>query len=545
MIPLRDYQTKALDSAFRCLEEHDSTLIVSPTGTGKTVMMAGLVSRVFPKRVMILAHREELIFQAKEKIERMTGIGCCVEMADARAKDGSIDLFGLSRVVVSSIQTQNAGGDGGRMTRFDPWQFDYVLVDEAHHAPAASYKRVLQYYRNNQDIKVIGVTATPDRADEEALGQVFASVAFDYEILDAINDGYLVPIRQTVVEVADLDFSTVKTTAGDLNGKELAAIMEEEKALHEIASPTLELAGNRKTLVFASSVKHAERLCEIFNRHEANAAWLCGKTPKDQRREILGRYAKGEIRILVNVGVLTEGFDDPGVEMVVIARPTKSRALYSQMVGRGTRPLPGVIDGLMTAEERRAAVAVSGKPTVEILDFAGNSGRHKLMTTADILGGKVSDEVVERAKKKTKAKGSADMAEELIKAEQELREEKEKAAARERAKLQAKARYKTKAVDPFDVLHIEPGVEKGWERGKKLTEKQANLLRGQGIEPNDRSYHENKRLLDELFRRWDGNMCSFKQARILQKYGYPTDCDRDTANRIIDAVAANGWRRPE
>jgi superfamily II DNA or RNA helicase len=393
---------------------------------------------------------------------------------------------------------------------------------------------------------VIGVTATPDRADEAALGQVFASVSFDYEVLDAIHDGYLVPVRQTVVEVQDLDFSQVRTTAGDLNGKDLAAIMEDEKALHEIASPTLDIVGARKTLVFATSVKHAERLCEIFNRHEASASWLCGKTPKEQRREILERFAKGELRILCNVGVLTEGFDDPGVEVVVIARPTKSRALYAQMVGRGTRPLPGVIDGILTKEDRIAAILSSGKPSVEILDFAGNSGRHKLVTTADILGGKMSDEVVERALRKVAAStkpGGADMAEALAQAELELHDERKKAEARERAKLQAKAKYQTKQVNPFDVLNIEPGRERGWEQGKQLTEKQANLLRGQGINPEDRSYHENKRLLDELFRRWDSNMCSFKQARILQKYGYPTDCDRDTAKAVIDGLAANGWKR--
>lgn len=543
MLRLRDYQRAAVDAVYRDWTTVDSTLVVSPTGTGKTVLMCGVVLRAFPRRVMILAHREELVFQAQDKIRRYTGLNCDVEMADLRANEHQA-LFGRAPVVVSTIQTQTAGGDGlGRMGKFDPGQFGVLIVDEAHHATAATYRRVIDYYRSNPRLKVIGVTATPDRADEQALGQVFESVAFDYEILDAIHDGWLVPIRQRMVEVAGLDYSSIRTTAGDLNGADLAKVMEAEKNLHGIASPTIEIAGNRKALVFATTVAHAERLAEIFQRHGKAASWICGKTSKDTRRQVLEDFATGALQIVVNVGCLTEGFDDPSVELVVIARPTKSRCLYAQMVGRGLRPLPGVVDGVANAEQRQAAIAHSVKPSVEILDFAGNSGRHKLMTTADILGGKTSDEAVEAAMKKVREGGApVDMEALLEETERELREAKEREAAR-RARLMVKAQWEARTVDPFDVLQIQPRKEKGWERGKELSAKQREILLRQGIDPEGKSYHEMKQVLDEIFRRWDDGQCSFKQAKLLTRFGLPTDVSRETASALLDSLKNHHWKR--
>ena len=188
---LRPYQSAASDAIFKEWQDNDSTLVVMPTGGGKTVLFADVIRRVFPRRALVIAHREELIFQARDKIERVTGLKADVEMGESRADAG---LFGPARVVVSTIQTQCSGGDGGgRMSKFDPSQFGLLIIDEAHHATSPSYRRVIDYYRSNPALKVLGVTATPDRADEQALGQVFQSVAFDYEVLDAIHDGWLVP----------------------------------------------------------------------------------------------------------------------------------------------------------------------------------------------------------------------------------------------------------------------------------------------------------------------------------------------------------------
>ena len=541
---LRPYQSAAADAIFKEWEDNDSTLVVLPTGGGKTILFADVIRRVFPRRALVIAHREELIFQARDKIQRVTGLQADVEMGEYTA-DGS--LFDSSRVVVSTIQTQCSGGDGGgRMAKFDPQRFGVLIIDEAHHATSPTYRRVIDYYRTNPTLKVLGVTATPDRADEEALGQVFQSVAYDYEVQDAIHDGWLVPIQQQMVHVEGLDYSSIRTTAGDLNGGDLAAVMEAEKNLQQMASASLSIIGQRRALVFTASVKAAELTAEIFNRHRSGmASWVCGTTDKDERRSVLADFAAGKVQVMCNCGVLTEGFDDPGVEVVIMGRPTKSRSLYSQMVGRSTRPLPGVVDGPETPEARKAAIAASAKPSCLVVDFVGNAGKHKLVTSADILGGKFSEEAIEKAMLKAReAGGPVNMTEALDQAEEELRREQARLAeVARRAKLVATARFTTQSVDPFDVLHLEPTKARGWDNVKSLTEKQRSLLAKQGINPDNLTFSQGKQLISEIFRRWDGKLCSFKQAKVLRKYGYESEVSFDAARNIIDALAKNGWRR--
>jgi superfamily II DNA or RNA helicase len=396
----------------------------------------------------------------------------------------------------------------------------------------------------------LGVTATPDRADEEALGQVFQSVACDYEILDAINDGWLVPVEQQLVNIEGLDFSSVRTTAGDLNGADLAAVMEAEQNLQGIAGSAIEIIGNRQTLAFTVTVKQAERLSEIFNRHRPGMAdWVCGATPKDQRHKILQDFSQRKIQVLCNVGVLTEGYDEAGVEIIIQARPTKSRCLYAQIIGRALRPLGNVVDGWELAEDRKIAIAESPKPCALILDFVGNSGRHKLMTTADILGGKVSEAAIERAVEKAKKAGQpVDMARELEQAEAELRREEDERRQREaarRARVVAKAQFSLQTVSPFDLFHLTPARERGWDKGKELSEKQRGLLLKQGIDPSGMPYAQAKQIIDHQFYRWKNDLCSIKQVNVLQRAGYADaqNFTRDEASRLITRLANNGWRR--
>ena len=543
---LRPYQSAASDAIFAEWRENHSTLVVMPTGGGKTILFADVIRRMFPRRALVLAHREELIFQARDKIQRVTGLQADVEMGEYRAEGG---LFDAARVVVSTIQTQCSGGDGGgRMGKFDPQRFGVLIIDEAHHATSQSYRRVIDYYRTNPALKVLGVTATPDRTDEEALGQVFQSVAFDYDVLDAINDGWLVPIEQQMVHVEGLDYSSIRTTAGDLNGGDLAAVLEAEKNLQQMASASVAIIGQRRALVFNASVKAAEMTAEFFNRHRPGmASWVCGKTDKEERRTVLADFAAGKVQVVCNCGVLTEGFDDPGVEVVIMGRPTKSRSLYSQMVGRSTRPLPGVVDGPETADERRAAITASAKPSCLVVDFVGNAGRHKLITSADILGGEVSEEAMELALARTlKAGGPVNMTEALAEAEQDLkqREQARLAEAARRAQLVATARFTTQAVDPFDVLSLGPVKSRGRDDERQLTEKQRSLLAKQGINPDNVTFSQGKELVAEIFRRWDGKLCSFKQAKVLRKYGYSAEVSFAEASATIDALAKNGWVRP-
>lgn len=530
---LRPYQVEAVAAVQREFQSVDSTLLVLPTGTGKTIVFADIIRRAFPRRALVLAHREELIFQAADKIHKNTGFRCDVEMADYRADLGG--LFGGPQVVISTIQTQTAGADGsGRMSRFNPSLFGLIVVDESHHSTSPSYRRCIDYYRQNPRLKVLGVTATPDRADEEALGQVYETVAYDYEILDAIHEGWLVPVEQRFIAVSGLDFSHIRTTAGDLNGADLAAVMEEEKAMHGIAAPALEITAGRRSLVFAASVAHAERLAEIFNRHKDGcAAWICGKTDKEVRRKTLAAFAAGKIQYVVNVGCLTEGFDDPGVECIVMGRPTKSRALYAQMIGRATRPLPGLVDQIDDPADRCAAIAASAKPTCQVIDFVGNAGRHKLMSSADILGGKASEEAVEIARKKAAA-GPVRMDEAIDQAEREIEERRRQAARR--AQLTARARWSAQQINPFDVFGFAPVKERGWDHGRALSEKQRSLLERQGIDPAAVTYSQGRQLLTEIFRRWDHGLCSYKQARCLRRYGHDGNVSREEAGRILDRL---------
>jgi superfamily II DNA or RNA helicase len=377
---------------------------------------------------------------------------------------------------------------------------------------------------------------------------VIDSVAFDYELLDAIRDGYLVPVEQQMVSVEGLDFSRVRTTAGDLNGADLASVLAAEKNLHGVASAALDIAGERKTIVFAVTVKQAETYAEIFNRHRPGiAGWVCGKTPRPERHETFRKFAGGELQILVNVGITTEGYDNPAVEVIVQARPTKSRCLYSQMVGRATRTLPGVIDGLQTPAERREAIAASPKPSCLVIDFAGNAGRHKLVTTADILGGRVSEAARERAVEAADGK-PVRMSEQLQLAEEELRrlaEEQRRREAARRAHLVAEATYRSVAVDPFDLFQMRPVRERGWDRGQRLSDKQRALLQRQGIDPEALTYAQGRQVLNELFRRWQGKLCTLKQANILRARGHDTaDLTAADASRLIDEIAEReAWRR--
>lgn len=539
---LRPYQTHAIDAVMRELEDNQSTLVVMPTGTGKTVLFAHIIERWKNGRAMVLAHREELIYQAASKIQSITGEEPDIEMADRRA-DSSI--WKTSRVVVSSIQTQ-ISGTPARMTRFAPGEFGLVIIDEAHHATAESYRKVIAHYSQNPRTKIVGVTATPDRADEQALGRVFDSVAFVYEITDAINDGYLVPIQQRSVTISGLDYSGARTTAGDLNQADVAKAQSSERVLHEVAHPIVELAGNRKTIVFATpgdskegDFKISERLTEIINRHKPESARRVSMdTPKDLRRQMLLDYSEGRFQFLVNVGVLTEGFDEPGIEVVAITRPTKSRALFAQMIGRGTRPLPGIVDGIEHSDVRRHLIGQSKKPFVEVLDFEGNSGRHKLVHTADVLGGNYEDEVVQRATKRAKEDGG-DVMQHLADAAAALEEERRRAEQRRRS-LVAVATYETELIDPFNVFDIATPHARGWDVGHGVTEKQRAMLESNGVPVAEgMTRRQASAIIEEIMARRRSGRVGFRQARKLKARGFSTDVSVGQAMNLLRGVSSS------
>lgn len=563
MSVLRPYQRECFAAVRDALQGGRSTLVVMPTGSGKTVLFGHVAATWQSGRVLIVAHRDELIQQAAQKVGKIVGEKCAIEMGGDRSNESS---FWKSHVVVTSVQTMCRPN---RHERFDPHEFGLIVIDEAHHSVADTYMRILGHFRQNPELKLLGVTATPDRADEEALGRVYESVAFEYGIRDAIEDGWLVPIQQQLIQVHDLDFSRCRSTAGDLNQGDLASIMEAEKMLHAVVDPTMEIAGDRKTLVFTTSVAHAERACEIANRHKPySAEWIHGGTPIDVRRDILRRYSAGDFQFLFNCAIATEGFDEPTIQVIAMARPTKSRALYSQCIGRGTRPLTGAVDGIEEAADRRAAIAASEKPNVLVLDFVGNSGKHKLVHATDVLGVDYSDDELTEALEEIRLRSEAGEATDIedafrmaaerrenarrqmeIEEAARLKYEEEQAirnqdAARRRGVV-AKADYSKREVDPFDLFDIHRKRERGWDSGKRPTPKMLEVLR-KGQIPESQleqlTLGEAKQLLPKVIDRWQRGLCSLKQANILNRYGYSKDSTRAEAKQIIDALAANRWK---
>ena len=462
-----------------------SQLIVAATGLGKTVMMAGVAARWPRGRVMLVSHRFELNQQAIATFSKILREDVDLEQAGFEA-DQRTDK---TRVVVASVQTLVSKRKGVyRMEKFDPLDFGLLLIDEAHHATAATYRRVINHFKQNPDLCVVGVTATPDRTDKVGLKAVFDHVTCRYDFAWGIENGWLCAPKSKIVYIHGLDLSSVRTVKGDLDNVARAKLMEDEARIIEVAQPIVDVCGDsRKAIVFASSVKHAEQLrdkinglCyERFGKGDL-AVSIDGSTPPldPVRKQILKDFRDGTVTYLCNYGVATEGFDVPDVGVVAVARPTKSRSLYQQMVGRGGRTLPGTVDGIASASARKDAIARSRKPNFTVLDFVGQSGRHKLCCPLDILGGKEPPELIDEARAILRSAPADGMTvEEAIEKAAEARAERE-AKARKKAILLADVQYELlDGADPYD-LSIVPENKNmpWWTRQHKPSEKQRKLL---------------------------------------------------------------------
>jgi superfamily II DNA or RNA helicase len=393
-------------------------------------------------------------------------------------------------------------------------------------------------------LKLVGVTATPDRTDEAALGRVFQSVAYEYSMPQAIDEGWLVPIQQQFVQVEGLDFSAMKTTAGDLNQRQLAEAMEEEKTSHRIVSATIDIANDEQALMFAASVDQAEQMAMIANRHRAGCAeWICGdevRCPMDVRRRTLDRFRNREFQFLLNCSVLLEGFDQDNIG-VVVPKATQSRSLYTQMIGRGTRPLKGLVDGIGAAAERKARISTSTKPHVLILDFVGNSGRHKLIHSGDVLGGNYNDEIIAEAAKAAAAKSSRGERTDMLEALRAAEEERKERIRKQRSAIVAKANFRMRSVDPFDVFDIMPKREPAWHKGRQPTERMIAAIEKMGMVASRMSYWDAHQVIEEAAKRREKHLCSYKQARLLRKHGFSSECSFDEASAIIDKIAKSHW----
>lgn len=513
---LRPYQLEAREAVEREWEQgRNRTLLVLPTGCGKTIVFAKITEdRVRAgDRVLILAHRGELLEQASDKIGKATGLGCATEKAEESC------LGSWFRVVVGSVQTLMRPQ---RLAQFDPHYFDTIIIDEAHHAISDSYGRILDHFGN---ARVLGVTATPDRGDMRNLGSVFESLAYEYTLPKAIREGYLSPIQALTIPLK-LDLSGVGMQSGDFKASDLGNALD--PYLYQIAEEMVKHCMDRKTVVFLPLVKTSQKFRDILCGFGFRAAEVNGES--QDRAETLAAFERGDYNVLCNSMLLTEGWDCPSVDCIVVLRPTKVRSLYSQMVGRGTRLFPG-------------------KDHLLLLDFLWHTERHELCHPAHLIC--ENEEVAQRMTENIEAAGAPVDIEE---AEQEAREE--VVAAREEAlakQLHEMRSRKRKLVDP---LQFEMSIQAedlsgyvpafGWEMAP-ASDKQRSALEKWGILPDEiDNAGKAAKLLDRLSARRAEGLTTPKQIRFLEGRGFQHvgTWQFETAKKLIDRIAANGWRIP-
>lgn len=513
---LRPYQQEAKEAIQAEWKKNNKrTLLVLPTGTGKTIVFSKIIEDCVRdgERVLILAHRGELLDQAADKLSKATGLMCATEKAEDTC------LGSWFRVAVGSVQSLMREK---RLNQFSREYFNTIIVDEAHHCLADSYQRVLGYF---DQAKVLGVTATPDRGDMRNLGQYFESLAYEYTLPKAIKEGFLSPIKALTVPLK-LDLSGVGQQAGDFKTKDLGTALD--PYLYQIADEMAKHCMNRKTVIFLPLIKTSQKFTEILNSKGFKAAEVNGDS-KD-RTEILEDFDKGKYNVLCNSMLLTEGWDCPSVDCIVVLRPTKIRSLYSQMVGRGTRLYPG-------------------KDHLLLLDFLWHTERHELCHPAHLIC--ENEEVAKKMTENIEAAGcpvDIEMAEKQ--AAEDVVAQREEALAK---KLQEMRNRKRKLVDPLqfemsiqaeDLSSYVPAF--GWEMGPP-TEKQIRTLEKLGIFPDEiETAGKAAKLLDRLEkRRWEG-LTTPKQIRFLESRGFlhVGTWQFEAAKKLIDRIAANGWRVP-
>lgn len=517
MMELRPYQEEARQAVEEQWEQVDKTLLVLPTGTGKTVVFSKIIEdRVRQgSRALILAHRGELLDQAADKLASATGLMCATEKAEQSC------LGSWFRVVVGSVQTLMREK---RLNQFDSDYFDTIVVDEAHHCISDSYQKVLKHF---PEAKVLGVTATPDRGDMRNLGSYFESLAYEYTLPKAIKEGYLCPIKAQTIPLK-LDLSSVSVQAGDFKAGDIGTALD--PYLVQIAEEMGKVCHDRKTVVFLPLIKTSQKFCNMLNEAGFAAAEVNGDS-KD-RAEILKDFEDGRYNVLCNSMLLTEGWDCPSVDCIVVLRPTKIRSLYCQMVGRGTRLSPE-----------------TGKTELLLLDFLWHTERHELCHPAHLVC--ESEEVAKKMTENIEEAGCpVDIEEAEAQAAEDVVAQREEALAKQLKEMRSRKR---KLVDP---LQFEMSIQAedlsgyvpsfGWEMAPP-SEKQLKTLEKLGIYPDEiDNAGKASKLLSRLDARRKAGLTTPKQIRFLEERGFKHvgTWEFTAAKNLIDRIAGNGWRVP-
>ncbi len=549
---LRDYQLTAINGDGRwpgilpALTAHPSTLLVMATGLGKSVVIAKVANGWTRGNVLILAHRIELLDQMADHLSHELGYRPSVEQGP-RGLDPET-LFAAGHVLVGSVQSMITER---RLRKFQKHSFGLVIVDEAHRATAGSYVKLIDRYRElDPEMKLLGVTATPNRTDGTALGLVFNSVAFQMDICDGIDQGWLVDIHQKFAVCEDLDLSKIPLTKNEFGEKDfqtqaLEELLSQEGPLHSMSRPVLDCTQNgEQAIVFTASVRHAHLWAAVLNSYRPGcAAAVDGSMAKginSERDELVRRYKHGELQFLLNFNIFTEGFDAPSTSFVVFGRPTKSELVKKQMLGRATRPIPGIVDGLATPEERKDAIAASAKPFAVALDFV-RALPTDIVTASDVLGGNFDVDVRRAADEIIGPRGAANVRDGIAKARASLLLEAEE---KRRAPLR---KFVQGARIHYYLGDIDGGTRTGGgapitSRGG-ATDAQVAALVNLGVD-RDKALSYGRKQAGVVLTKLRGERCTLKQAATLRKYGYdPDDFNVATASKKIDAIKEAGWQR--
>lgn len=511
-LSLRPYQKTAVNEIIKHWKTNRAALLVQATGTGKTIVFSEVAKRIVENngRALILAHRDELINQARDKILLAQDLNSGIEKASQYA--------GNEPIVIGSVQTLR---NASRLQRFDPNYFTHIIIDEAHHSVAPQYKAILNYFSN---AKILGVTATPYRGDKKDLSAVFDSITYEYTLVEAIQDGFLSPILFKQIPL-QIDLSGVHQSMGDFQVGELDNVLE--PYLNEIANIMVEECKGRKTVVFLPLIATSEKFTYLLNSKGIKAVEVNGKSPN--RSEILNAFENGQIDVLCNSMLLTEGWDCPSVNCIVNLRPTRSEALYTQIIGRGTRK-------------------AEGKENLLVLDFLWQSERYDLCKASVLVAQNKKQE--KKINEYFQTGKEVDIVEALDEAKKDIVAEREATLAREIAE---KRKRKGRLIDPIqyglsiraeDLVNYEPQF--GWEMGPP-SEKQLKVLEDNCIDissiPNA-GYAS--RLIDRLVTRSKLQFATPKQIRLLERKGFKNVgmWKKQDAGKIIGVIAQNKWQVP-
>ena len=368
---LRPYQEVAISDALNALDTHKNTIVVAPTGAGKTIMLSALIGKRHQegKRILVLQHRDELVAQNREKFLKVNpNISTSIVNGTIKKWDGD--------TIFSMVQTLSRENN----LRHRP-KFDMVVVDESHHVAADTYMRIIEAVKeDNEHAEIVGFTATPNRGDGKGLRSIFNNCSHQIELATLIREGFLVPPKAYVVDVGVKEALEGVTRRGnDFDMDEVARIMNKRVINERVVNEWQDRAGDRKTVVFCSTINHAQDLLDMFIEHDINAEMVIGDTPKPERKQILHDLEFGDVQVVVNVAVLTEGFDAPPVSCVVLTRPCSFKSTMVQMIGRGLR----ILDPEIYPDQI--------KKDCIVLDFGSSILTHGALDEAANLDGKPKD----------------------------------------------------------------------------------------------------------------------------------------------------------